>query len=43
MSAGYFPKREKVGLEDLFKGLVRTSLVRSRRVDMATSYTTPLS
>ncbi|KAI4669947.1 uncharacterized protein J4E79_000227 [Alternaria viburni] len=22
MSAGYFPKREKVGLEDLFKGLV---------------------
>lgn len=22
MSAGYFPKRDKVGLEDLFKGLV---------------------
>jgi len=22
MSAGYFPKREKIGLEDLFKGLV---------------------
>jgi ribulose-5-phosphate 4-epimerase/fuculose-1-phosphate aldolase len=25
MSAGYFPKREKVGLEDLFKGLVTAS------------------
>ncbi|KAF2007211.1 hypothetical protein P154DRAFT_528879 [Amniculicola lignicola CBS 123094] len=25
MSAGYFPKREKVGLEDLFKGLVLAS------------------
>ncbi|OCK81718.1 hypothetical protein K432DRAFT_433966 [Lepidopterella palustris CBS 459.81] len=25
MSAGYFPKREKLGLEDLFKGLVTAS------------------
>jgi hypothetical protein len=25
MSAGYFPKREKVGLEDLFRGLVTAS------------------
>ena len=25
MSEGYFPKREKVGLEDLFKGLVTAS------------------
>ncbi|KAF2501439.1 hypothetical protein BU16DRAFT_199879 [Lophium mytilinum] len=25
MSAGYFPKREKIGLEDLFKGLVTAS------------------
>jgi ribulose-5-phosphate 4-epimerase/fuculose-1-phosphate aldolase len=25
MSAGYFPKREKVGLEDLFQGLVTAS------------------
>jgi ribulose-5-phosphate 4-epimerase/fuculose-1-phosphate aldolase len=25
MSAGYFPKREKVGLEDLLKGLVTAS------------------
>jgi ribulose-5-phosphate 4-epimerase/fuculose-1-phosphate aldolase len=25
MSTGYFPKREKVGLEDLFKGLVTAS------------------
>jgi ribulose-5-phosphate 4-epimerase/fuculose-1-phosphate aldolase len=25
MSAGYFPKREKVGLEDLFNGLVTAS------------------
>lgn len=25
MSTGYFPKREQVGLEDLFKGLVTAS------------------
>jgi ribulose-5-phosphate 4-epimerase/fuculose-1-phosphate aldolase len=25
MSAGYFPKREKLGLEDLFKGLITAS------------------
>jgi ribulose-5-phosphate 4-epimerase/fuculose-1-phosphate aldolase len=25
MSTGYFPKREKIGLEDLFKGLVTAS------------------
>ena len=30
MSAGYFPKREKVGLEDLFKGLVTASHILHR-------------
>lgn len=30
MSTGYFPKREKVGLEDLFKGLVTASHILHR-------------
>lgn len=30
MSTGYFPKREKIGLEDLFKGLVTASHILHR-------------